>query len=275
MKNISIYHTDLLLKSFGSLKYKDIASNKTNHVYDEDGNKMDIFDQITYSKSLIDQRHEHLKCPAVTEWYKNTWIIHQPFDIKLIYHSKEHKIDTNANQLFDLRPVRKSSEHNLIEDHTIPSEDINFFPEAQFHAGYLFWTKANNTWIEMLPHPESIKLGLELTPATYAISSWTRPTTFAFIIKKKDVIIDVPRGTPLYYVRFISKKYYNINVTLEKKQLPMNIFLKSYFDTNLKYLIPWYSWKLMQKRLKNEDKYQKCPFFNLFDKTDKDDKIII
>ena len=216
-----------------------------------------------------------MKCPAVTEWYKNTWVIHQPFDTRLIYNSKDHTLQTNASQLFDLRPVRKASENKIIEDTSIPHEDERFFPEAQFHAGYLFWTKEKNIWIEMLPHPESIKLGLELTPATYSISAWTRPTTFAFIIKKKDILIEIPKGTPLYYVRFISRKCNDFDILLENKKLPVNIFLKSFFDTNLKYLIPWYSWKLMKKRLENEEKYLKCPFFNFLDKTHKDDKIVI
>ena len=264
-KNIDIYH--------GPLSFKDLKETK---IHDQNKNEIDLYSDIIHAISLINPRHEHLKCPAVTEWYKNTWIISQPFDMTLRYNSQDHKIESNIGDMLDLRPICKPNDKNLIkETEALNQEDKNnFYPEIQFKSGYIFWTKFPQIWIEMIPHPEAINLGLELTPSTYPISVWTRPTVFAFVMKRKDEIIKVPKKTKLYYIRFISKKHYNIKCNLIKRPISKNILLKTFFDTNIKSLIKKYSWWLIEKRLKNESIKSKCPFSYLFKGND-DDNIII
>ena len=79
-------------------------------------------------------------------------------------------------------------------------------PTIQLRDTYLFWTKNKDVWIEQIPHPLISRYGIEIIPGTFPISVWQRPVVCGFNILDYDVNIKIARGTPLYYIRFYSKK---------------------------------------------------------------------
>ena len=142
-----------------------------------------------------DKNHMYSKCPALKEWGKNTWIVYQPFDIEIEYVSAEKRLISNLSQ---------SAFDNYIHLASYWLDGKN--PNVQFNDFYLFWTEEKDVWVEQIPHPLISRQGIEVIPGTFPISVWQRPVACGFNILDYDVNIKIPRGTPLYYIRFYSKR---------------------------------------------------------------------
>ena len=72
-----------------------------------------------------------------------------------------------------------------------------------------------------------------------------------------DVNIKIPRGTPLYYVRFYSRKSDSL-FSLNKETPSKKLLQSQKQHTRLKDYAPQDSWNLIQDRLKKEE--SSCPF---------------
>ena len=187
----------------------------------------------------------HNKCPAWKEWGKNTWIIYQPFDIEFEYVSEEKRIITNLTQeSFDT--------YFWLQKHWLDGE----LPTVQLVNPYLFWTNEKDVWVEQTAHPLISRYGLEVVPGTFPISVWQRPLLFGFKILDHDVNIKLPKGTPLYYIRFYSQKSDSL-FDLEKKFPPEDVMRSQRQNTRLKQFDRFGSWDLIKERIKEESK---CPF---------------
>ena len=84
-----------------------------------------------------------------------------------------------------------------------------------------------------------------------------------FNILDYDVNIKIPRGTPLYYVRFYSRKSDSL-FSLNKETPSKKLLQSQKQHTRLKDYAPQDSWNLIQDRLKKED--SSCPFNFLWKK---------
>jgi len=209
---------------------------------------------IPPKKCIVEQDKNHMysKCPALKEWGKNTWIVYQPFDIEIEYISAEKRLIGNLNQenfntFIHLPPYWLDGEH----------------PNVQFNHAYLFWTKEKDVWVEQVTHPLISRYGVQVIPGTFPISVWQRPVVFGFNILDYDVNIKIPRGTPLYYVRFYSRKKDSL-FPLNKETPPKKVIQSQKQNTRLKQYAPFASWDLIQDRLEKED--SSCPFNFLWKK---------
>ena len=206
-------------------------------------------DYIIHPKKWIGEQGKnyfHNKCPAWKEWGKNTWIVYQQFDLEFEYISEERRIITNLTQesfdtYFWLQKQWLDGEH----------------PTIQLRDTYLFWTKEKDVWIEQIPHPLISRYGIEIIPGTFPISVWQRPVTTGFNILDYDVNIKLPRGTPLYYIKFYSKRS-NSSFSLNRENIPKDVFISCKQHLRLKDYAPQESWNLIQQRLKKEE--SSCPF---------------
>ena len=193
-----------------------------------------------------DKNHMYSKCPALKEWGKNTWIVYQPFDIEIEYISAEKKLIGNLSQ---------ESFDNYIRLESCWLDGKH--PNVQFNNFYLFWTKEKDVWVEQIPHPLISRQGIEVIPGTFPISVWQRPVVCGFNILDYDVNIKIPRGTPLYYVRFYSRKSDSL-FSLNKETPSKKLLQSQKQHTRLKDYAPQDSWNLIQDRLKKEE--SSCPF---------------
>ena len=199
-----------------------------------------------------DRTSVYSQCPAWKEWGKNTWIVYQPFDIQIKYISEDKRLvanlgQENSNTYINVPPYWLDGEH----------------PNIQLRNVYLFWTKEKDVWIEQIAHPLMSRYGLEVIPGTFPISVWQRPITFGFNILDYDVNIKIPRGTPLYYIRFYSKRN-DCLFSLNKETPPKKVIQSQKQNTRLKNYAPFASWDLINKRLEKED--SSCPFNFLWKK---------
>ena len=207
------------------------------------GNPSDL---CAIKKWRVDQGNDyvHNLCPAWSEWGKNTWTVYQPFDFEFEYISKEKKIVSNLDDYLWCAPKWLSGK----------------YPVPQFNLSYFFWTDDKDVWIEQNHHPHLGRLGLELVPGTYPISVWERGSSMGVKVIDQDRHISIPRGTPLFYVRFYSQKSDSL-FSVEQKFSPLylspdrpNKKLKTYVKNYEKFD----SWDIIKERLKKEE--HSCPF---------------
>ena len=193
-----------------------------------------------------DKNYEHFNCPAFKEWNKNIWIVNQPFDLKFIF-------DQDTGQINHTPEGEANKSYFLVHD----SYKNVQFPEIQYKYHFLFWTKLKNIWVELYPHPNLSRLGLDLIPATFPISSWIRPISLAFKLLNTNSLIEIPKNTPLYYIKFIDKNDFQSKINLEEKEeVPHDILNRFEKESNIKIYAPNKSWNFLINRLKKT----KCPF---------------
>ena len=193
------------------------------------------------------KNYYHNKCPAWKEWGKNTWIVYQQFDIEFKYVSAEKRVTCGSvnqrvfDNYFSLKGEWLYGEH----------------PTIQLRDRYLFWTKEKDVWVEQTAHPLISRYGVEVIPGTFPVSVWQRPVQFGFKILDYDVNIKIPRGTPLYYIRFYSQRS-EANFSLNREIPPKDIIEVQNQNALLREYASFSSWDLIQKRLKKEE--SSCPF---------------
>jgi hypothetical protein len=206
----------------------------------------DFFDsQPEPSFSELDSKDQHYLCPAVKQWHTNSWITKMPFDLEFQYNK-------DKNEIHLLKNVNGHLKQLFMLNSMIYPNNI----ELQLGIAYYFWTDVKeDVWLEMEHHPDLVNYNIRLIPGTFPITAWNRPTNFAFKIIDPDKKVFIPKGTPLYYLKFYSKSF-NTKFKLIKKHMTQEIEDKHKKDGLLKYLAPFKSWDIIKKRL---EKNNKCP----------------
>ena len=138
------------------------------------------------------------RCPAITGYFKNTWLIISPVDITFQY--KDNILRTNS-------PYIKSRTQLNTNMLTIP-------------LNYLFVCD-ESVLIESLPafmHRTPAQTDLALIPGTFDIGQWTRTVDYTAQILTDD-IVSIRAGDPLWYIRFVTDKCVELNeITDASKQ---------------------------------------------------------
>jgi hypothetical protein len=207
----------------------------------------DFFDgEPKPSFSELDSKDEHYKCPSVKHWHNNSWIIEMPFDLEFQYNK-------DKNEVFLLKNSNGFMKKLFMKHSMIYPKNI----ELQLGISHYFWTDLKeDIWLEMEHHPDLVNYNIRLVPGIFPISVWNRPTNFAFKIIDPDKKVFIPKGTPLYYLKFYSKNF-DKKFKLVKKDMDEELEKKYKKDGFLKYFAPFKSWDIIKKRL---EKKNKCPF---------------
>jgi len=209
--------------------------------------------ELRKASSEINEIYEHSKCPSVLEWYKNTWIVEMPFDLEINYDLSQKKVEV-------IKPERTkeifNSEFLKVHESYLKNDGIL---ELQLIYFYLFWTNQKDIWVEISHHPALCRLGIELIPGTFPVSSWTRPLNFAFKISNtENKRIYIPKNMPIYYIKFYSKYGgMNINFSLEKRYPSEDVLKRWNKEGLIKYFNSRDSWNFLKNRELNANK---CPF---------------
>jgi hypothetical protein len=168
------------------------------------------------SKDIVDSRKNvvFLKCPAHTDFMKNTFVFKSPIDlnidIDITKATTEVWCDNIPQPLFD----------KLI--------DLRFLqtPEAG-HSHYpIIGVDFLNTFtcteemnISILPahmHYNDFTAKTGVIPGSYDISKWTRPIELVFEVKQSKERIEIKKGDALFYVKFNNTS----QVKLQKSATP-------------------------------------------------------
>ena len=192
-------------------------------------------------------------CPAFTSYLKNWYIIRSPLHIKFAYKkvsNTDAKITINDENITSQYVVFDERKHEWSGEYK--AEDT---PDGKFN-GRLKLNKNNNPLISLTfpqlfvtdekdlrleqvspflhMHELSYFKYLRSICGAFNIYSWVRPLDFAYEIVTDNAVIDIKRGDPLCYVRFVTDK----NVSI--KQIPLTTQLEDYAKatTTLKSLRP-------------------------------------
>ena len=169
-----------------------------------------FFQPINLLADLIKTRTNstrYLKCPAFQDYYKNTFIIKSPVDIKLNINKDGENFHINSpnntQEFFD-RFIHVRHDENKL------------YLTLSIQIQYVFISK-DSVMVEVLPtnfHNTSFRGNINLIGGTFDISKWYRPVDFTFEVIDGCNTIDIKRGDPLMYVRFNT----NNKVKLEEQE---------------------------------------------------------
>tara|TARA_R110000765_G_scaffold354476_1_gene444628 strand:- start:68 stop:796 length:729 start_codon:yes stop_codon:yes gene_type:complete len=145
-----------------------------------------------------------LKCPAMTNEMKNTFVIRAPFDITVSWDDEKGFHFTNKA----FKNLGQGGFDNFFK--LVPNEksDLMLTINQIFtgYGNYLFFADEPTT-LQLQPanyHKTKISK-FPFIAGSYEIDKWCRPIILAIINDKKEDIV-IKRNDPLYYVKFYSKK---------------------------------------------------------------------
>jgi hypothetical protein len=172
--------------------------------------------EIITSRDVSNRGH-FTKCPAFTQYYKNTYVIKSPIDIEFMYDP--------VTKLLSIFPQGQSFyEENIVYRGHIVGKNDDFL--MSFTLNYLFIADKSCA-IELLPcgmHKSNFVDNTRIIGGTFDINKWYRPIEMAFEFKNPLAPIKIKRGDALAYVRFLPKN--NSKIKLQHKN-----FSKETLDT--------------------------------------------
>jgi hypothetical protein len=163
--------------------------------------------EIIKARDVTHERH-FTRCPAFTQYYKNTYVIKSPIDIEFIYDP--------VSKLLRISPQNQAFyEANIEHRGAIIGEHDDFLMSLVLN--FLFISDKDCD-IELLPclmHKSEFVDSTRIVVGTFNINKWYRPIELPFEFKNSAQPIKVKRGDALAYVRFLPKD--NAKIKLQHK----------------------------------------------------------
>lgn len=220
------------------------------------------FEPQPVMKHLVEQRDRNvlfLKCPAVSDLYKNTYVIKSPFNVKFIC------VGTPTGK--SVRIIEKDPEFEVAFLNDRGSEENSVFKMMSLAVSYMFYAKQS---VEMEIYPPMMSMhvsptlrNINVVCGKFDISKWIRPTDFAFEIIDTSQVMEFRRGDPLFYVKFNTNK----KVNLVRTELSQEVLDLVRTEVGIKKYIPGNSMEKNYELAKswidfNQDNLfkKKCPF---------------
>lgn len=139
---------------------------------------------------------EHLRCYALLDYFKNTFVLRSPVDYKLFVDDKGNVTTPDHNQEFFHKYVVARTESGA-KHRTL---SLEFF--------HLFFA-TESVMIEAIPvflDHSLLSNQVRVMPGTFDIGRWVRPVTFAFEVVDGVSCVDIKRGDPIVCVRFLTNE---------------------------------------------------------------------
>jgi hypothetical protein len=169
------------------------------------------YPEIVASRNFVTgHANNFLGCPAITGYFKNTFVIKSPVDIHLIFDSDKNWISIkNCDQKFY---------DSFIENRCDVRTDSSTPMIMSLKLYYYFYSE-NSCLVESLDptmHCQPCIENIRVIPGTFDISKWFRflQPSFEIIDPSKPLIIK--RGDPLFYVRLIPKDDSKVNLVYKE-----------------------------------------------------------
>lgn len=209
-------------------------------------------------KYIRDERNgfaSYLRCPAFKDYYRNTFLIRCPMDLKLTVEK-----DLNGNKVLRTHSYDQTFFNKNISDRLKQSD---LLPTMSVDIGNIFYSKG-----EVVLEQLSLSMGISqfdtnmnVISGEFDISKWIRPVYLGIEILDETKPIILKRGMPLYFIRFRTSK----KVKLIRKELTKDIQLISNSCLSLKSITPFNTMKENYEHAKEfmkmyKRKLFKCPF---------------
>jgi hypothetical protein len=146
-----------------------------------------------------------LKCPAHTDFMKNTFVFCAPFDITIdINIDKENKkfnifCSNISQEIFD----------QIIDTRFLHDRGTNPYPVIGIDWLTVF-TAEDSIQMQVTPafmHYNDFTDKTTVIPGEFDISKWTRPVELVFEIKKSQETISIKKGDAISYIKFLSNDH--------------------------------------------------------------------
>lgn len=170
------------------------------------------------SRDVVDTRKNvvFLKCPAHTDFMKNTFVFKSPLDISL---------DIDVNDQFAKvwsRNLDQAIFNKIIDLRFLSLSEAGTSPYPIIGIDFLnAFTCSSPMLVSITPaylHFNDFTTKTSVIPGTYDISRWTRPIECVFEVKSNCEQIEIKKGDALFYVKFES----TVPVKLVKANMPWN-----------------------------------------------------
>lgn len=197
----------------------------TNNVIGADAHPSCVLDLIpknynpfkSLSKDIVSSRKgtTYLKCPAHTDFLKNTLVFCAPFDLSLQIEIDPH---TELVKIYCENISQEVFEQIVDTRFLYPNEKgKNPYPLLGIDWLYVFACE-ESLMMQVFPafmHKNDFTEKTTVIPGEYDIGKWTRPVEVVFEIRSNREKIQIKKGDAISYVKFLtddSIKLVNIDV---------------------------------------------------------------
>jgi hypothetical protein len=216
-----------------------------------------IMDLEPVLPSIIKSRNHakdasYLNCPAFLEYYKNTFVVRSPINIKLNvdYATKHLTIYPQGQEFYDKFIVNRAA---------VLGDNDPFLVSILVH--YCF-ASDEECMLEQMPVTFNFAEipNIRPIPGIFDISKWYRPIELGFEVIDSSKPVEIKRGDPVVYVRFTPKD--GSKVTLKRKEFSKEQLTNVNRCTSLKNSLPKQPLKVLYKlaEVLNMNFPKKCPF---------------
>ena len=144
-----------------------------------------------------------MRCPAVTDSFKNTWVFNSPMDLNIDVDVNEEYsnvyCDNVDQEFFDL----------MIDIRFLNKSEAGISPYPLIGIDFLNTFMCDESLIlQTLPaflHYNDFTNKATTVPGEYDISKWVRPVELVFEVKNKHERISIKKGDALCYFRFLTE----------------------------------------------------------------------
>jgi len=226
-----------------------------------------FFEPEPVLKHIVSERNKdvrYLKCPAVKDYYKNTFVIRSPIDLSFEIKRNEMDVRYCVTHNYD-QEFFNNYVHERFNENPIPMISMEF-------CSYIFYSEKSILAEQLHPalsmHSSEVSRKTSIISGTFDISKWVRPFTYSFEVVDYKSPITIKRGDPLYYVRFNVKENVKLQRVMFDKDIKdisdacltvKNFVQNNSMENNYNIIKPFLDFH-KQKLFKNG----KCPFSRWF-----------
>jgi|TARA_B110000503_G_C7140864_1_gene410779 hypothetical protein len=147
-----------------------------------------------------------LKCPAHTDFLKNTFIFCAPFDLTIELDICD---ETNTIKVY-CENISQEIFESIVDTRFLVNDSSN----SQYPLLGIDWltvfTSTTSTMIQVLPafmHRNDFTEKTTIIPGEYNIHNWTRPLETLFEIRSNNEKIVIKKGDAISYIKFLSNDH--------------------------------------------------------------------
>jgi len=167
-------------------------------------NSINLLDPL--SKDIVSSRKNvvFLRCPAHTDYMKNTFVFKSPIDITL-----DIEIDKSTAKVW-CENIQQNLFEKIIDIRFLNLEESGSSPYPIIGIDFLnTFTCDQDLDIAILPahmHFNDFTAKTGIIPGTYNIGKWSRPVECVFEVKNNKERIEIKKGDALFYLKVNSKE---------------------------------------------------------------------
>lgn len=171
---------------------------------------------VPLSSDALNSRRDvtFIKCPAVTDFMKSTYVFRSPidlsFDIEVTDHYSKIYFKNISQDIFD----------SIVDMRFLENEERGTSPYPLIGIDFLnTFTCDSSVMLQVFPafmHYNDFTSKTTVIPGEYDISKWVRPVELVFEVKNKIEHIEIKKGDALSYFKFNSDE----TVKLENNPTP-------------------------------------------------------